>query len=348
MRAGGWLHDAGMEGMRFVARPGPVSPAERRVLETHPLRGHALLAGAQRGAAGHRGGDRPHAPRALRRQRLPAAPDRRGDPAGGPDRRRRRHVRRAHHRPALPRRGTVEDALVVLRSGQFDPRVVDALVDAIDDVLARAGANTRTTRGGSSRRRRPRRCCRSRPSQLRRLADEGGCPPRRTEGGHRRFLLDRGAAPGRRDGRVARAADLAAGLSRCPRLAQLLDDARRSARGHRGVRRLRRRPRRAGSPPSQAAPLLETWLARMADSCSRGRYARALTATHALMHRAQSRSAALLERHSFLERFGQVTVRELLCRGRAGRGHRRPPPDRLAAAGAAQRDIGLRAMQRHT
>ena len=66
---------------------------------------------------------------------------------------------------------------------------------------------------------------------------------------------------------------------------------------------------------TQAAPLLETWLARLADACSRGRYARALTATHALMHRAQSRSAVLLERHTFLERVGQVTVRELLAAG---------------------------------
>ena len=50
-------------------------------------------------------GRRPPPPRALGRRRLPRRPGRRGDPGPGARVRGRRHARRAHDRPALPRRG---------------------------------------------------------------------------------------------------------------------------------------------------------------------------------------------------------------------------------------------------
>jgi hypothetical protein len=49
--------------------------------------------------------------------------------------------------------------------------------------------------------------------------------------------------------------------------------------------------------------------------CERGRYGAVLDATGALMRRAYLQAASLLERHSFLERFGQVAMRAL---GQAG------------------------------
>ena len=52
--------------------------------------------------ARHGGFDRPHPPRAHRRDRLPATPQGGGDPGRGPDRRRRRCLRRADLRPRLP------------------------------------------------------------------------------------------------------------------------------------------------------------------------------------------------------------------------------------------------------
>ncbi len=301
-----------MEGMRFVARPGPVSPAERRVLETHPSRGHALLAGAgvdpldtaaTIALTHHERFDGSGYPQRLSGEAIPlvgrivAVAD--TFDAFTTDR---------PHRAAR----TVEDALMVLRTQQFDAHVVDALVDLLDAVLAVQRLYP-DDEGPLVSPQEAAAMLSLSTSQLRRLADEGHLPTRRTSGGHRRFPLTAvqrlavETAPS--PVRPLTPPDVA-----LPRLAQLL-----ATRG--GAFAVAAASAvYAGGPPgwfasSQAAPLLETWIGRVADSCSRGRYARALTATHALMHRAQSRSAALLERHSFLERFGQVTVRELLSAG---------------------------------
>ncbi len=83
--------------------------------------------------------DRVDASRALGRERLPARPRRRRDPARGSHRGRRRRLRRALERSALPaaalgRRGAVLDRR---RLGTaFDPDVVDAFVRSLEAVAA--------------------------------------------------------------------------------------------------------------------------------------------------------------------------------------------------------------------
>ena len=61
-----------------------------------------------------------------------------------------------------------------------------------------------------------------------------------------------------------------------------------------------------------AVPDLREWLDALAASCASGRYAGALQASDALMRRAHLHAASLLERHAFLERFGQVCLRALV------------------------------------
>ena len=50
-------------------------------------------------------------------------------------------------------------------------------------------------------------------------------------------------------------------------------------------------------------------------SCETGVYTAARQGTTSLMTRAQGHAATLLERHAFLERFGQVCIRTLVRTG---------------------------------
>jgi hypothetical protein len=58
------------------------------------------------------------------------------------------------------------------------------------------------------------------------------------------------------------------------------------------------------------APLRE-WLAALASACRRGEYADARESTLALTRQAQLGGATLLERHAFVELFGEAAVRAL-------------------------------------
>ena len=64
-----------------------------------------------------------------------------------------------------------------------------------------------------------------------------------------------------------------------------------------------------------AGPDLRDWLTAMSASSASGRYAGALQATETLMRRAHLHASSLLERHAFLERFAQVSVRALARAG---------------------------------
>ena len=263
MRAAGWLHDAGMEGMRFVARPGPVSPAERRVLETHPLRGYALLAGAQTepldtaaviALSHHERFDGSGYPQRLTGEAIPLVG---------------RIVAVADTFDALttdrPYRaaGAVEEALVTLRGGQFDPRVVDAFADALEDVLA-LGREYPDDEGRLISPQEAATLLSLSTSQLRRLADEGRLPVRRTEGGHRRFLLSavlRLAAetqPRCRSGRSRRRNIRCRGSPSCwrPRAEDSRPPRRppSTATARRGGSPPRCRPRRCSRPGSRGWP----------------------------------------------------------------------------------------------
>jgi hypothetical protein len=55
-----------------------------------------------------------------------------------------------------------------------------------------------------------------------------------------------------------------------------------------------------------------SWLEELSRCCVSGVYAGATQASETLMRRAHLHAASLLERHAFLERFGQVAVRGLV------------------------------------
>ena len=57
------------------------------------------------------------------------------------------------------------------------------------------------------------------------------------------------------------------------------------------------------------------WIDDLRAGCESGVYAGALQATANLMQRAHIHAASLLERHAFLERFGQVCARTLVRTG---------------------------------
>ena len=97
------LHDLGKIAVpdTVLLKPGSLTSEEFEVVKTHAVLGARVLAGSESELlrAAERVGAL--APRALGRQRLPRRPGRRGDPARGPARARRRRVRRARARAAV-------------------------------------------------------------------------------------------------------------------------------------------------------------------------------------------------------------------------------------------------------
>ncbi len=122
----------------IIFKAGPLTRAERRELQEHTELGHAMLSGsgvelldtaADIALTHHERWDGAGYPR---------GPGGRGDPARGPDRRRRGHVGRAHDRAPVPRdgqrRGSAGGAARRARQ-QFDPRVLDAFLGTTDEAL---------------------------------------------------------------------------------------------------------------------------------------------------------------------------------------------------------------------
>ena len=172
------------------------------------------------------------------------------------------------------------------------------------------------------------------PSRLRRWADEGRipCVP------HRRAAT---ALPARRPSAgspPSAACARTSGPSSRPTTALPLLAATSARTGARW--RPPRPPRStatarpAGSPPMSPRRTCAT------GSTSRrrrpGGYAGALQASEALMRRAHLHAANLLERHAFLERFGQVAVRALVRKRQADGDRRHPAAVHLTPAGIAQ------------
>ena len=94
-----------------------LSPEEAAMIRNRPVAGEQIIGSAPGPGPGRR--PRPLELRALRRQRLPRRPRRRGDPAGGADHRRRRRLRGADGATAIPcrrqRRGGARGAAPLRR-----------------------------------------------------------------------------------------------------------------------------------------------------------------------------------------------------------------------------------------
>ena len=101
LELGALFHDIGKIGIpeAILAKPGPLSDEEWKLVRLHPELGARILAPDRAAGAGLR--DRPPLPRALGRQRLPERPRRRGDPARVARHPRLRRLPRHDDRPAV-------------------------------------------------------------------------------------------------------------------------------------------------------------------------------------------------------------------------------------------------------
>ncbi|MDA0179836.1 HD domain-containing protein [Solirubrobacter phytolaccae] len=315
VRGASWLHDIGMAGLHFARRPGPLSVLERRALERHPERGAVLLRAsgselldlaAVIALTHHERFDGDGYPQRLGGEQIPLV----GRIVAVADAYDALTTDRPY-RLAIHPEGAVA-ALHHERGRQFDPAVLDAFLerlDAVEAIRARhpspppqlitpeeAGALL----GWS-------------PSKLRRAANSGRLPVTRTSGGHRRFVLETILELVRTAG-APEVRPLDPPTVALPQLARLLDELGPALCAH-----------AAGvvygdGPPGWfasrgATPTLVAWLEALAHACATGVYAPVHAATRALMTQAEAHTATLLERHAFLERFGQLLARALHGRG---------------------------------
>jgi excisionase family DNA binding protein len=327
MKIAGRLHDVGMAAVPVsgILRPGPLTPAERRGLEQHPTVGHTMLAGsgievlelaAEIALTHHERWDGGGYPRGLADGEVPLT----GRIAAVADAFDALTTDRVY-RPAA----SLETAVETLRGERgrhFDPEVVDAFLELLPEaaeirdrhpapVEGRAedpGQDQQITLQAAAA------TLAISPSRLRRWADEGRIPSVRTAGGHRRFSLEAvrrlAAESGVRP--VVRPIDPPAVA--LPGLTACLKDHGAQLAAAAAAAIYRDGP--AGWFASDGAVVaLDDWLEALIRSAQAGDYAGALQATAALMQRAHVHAASLLERHAFLERFGQVCARTLMRMG---------------------------------
>lgn len=328
LRVASRLHDVGMAGTADVAlsKPGPLTREERTEMHEHAELGYAMLTGsgvdvleaaAEIALTHHERWDGTGYPRRLEGEDIPL---------NG------RIVAVADTFDALTTdriyraAGTIDDAVEILRAErnrQFDARVVDAFLERLDEVRsiivefpapAETADTTRDGDGAPMTLQAAAATLAISPSRLRRWADEGRISAVRTAGGHRRFPLEavrrlaaeRGVRP---NVRPVEPPD-----EPLPALAQQL-------RGFGGqmVSAASTAVYREGPHGWFASELakddLREWLCTLIVACERGEYGPVVQASDALMKRAHSHAASLLERHAFLERFGQVAVRALVRAG---------------------------------
>ena len=99
------LHDIGKLRIpnAIIQKPGPLTPAERALINTHTIEGERIL-GQIGGFLGHVGAIVRSCHERWDGERLPGRPRRRADPDRRPHRLVLRRLRRHHERPALPAR----------------------------------------------------------------------------------------------------------------------------------------------------------------------------------------------------------------------------------------------------
>ncbi len=227
------------------------------------------------------------------------------------------------------RAGSVEDAIAVLtseRGAQLDPAVVDVFVERLDEMLeirdrfpapvgARNGDSENAAEGDAQMTLQAAAATLAiSPSRLRRWADEGRIPAIRTAGGHRRFPLEAVRRLAAERGLRPNVKPVDPPDTALPLLAQHV-----RAHGRQMAAAAAAAVYREGPPgwfaSDRAVGDLGEWLEALSSGCTNGRYAGVVQATEALMRRAHLHAASLLERHAFLERFGQVAVRALVRAG---------------------------------
>jgi excisionase family DNA binding protein len=327
IRVASRLHDVGMVAVAdgILRKPGPLSTEERREMQDHTSLGREMLAGSETPLldtaatiawSHHERFDGTGYPCGYAGDRIPL-PGRITAVADAFDAMTTDRV----YRPAPG----VDHALETLRTErgrQFCPAAVDAFLSSLEQALdirerfAPAMSRSRepaqedtqvTLQAAAS-------ALAISPSRLRRWADEGRIESIRTAGGHRRFPLqavrrlaaERGVQPSVRP--------IDPPSMPLPALAeQLAKQGRQVAAAAAAAIYREGPPGWFGS--DTAEPDLRDWLVAMSESSAGGRYAGALGATEALMRRAHQHASSLLERHAFLERFAQVSVRALARAG---------------------------------
>ncbi|RKQ88164.1 excisionase family DNA binding protein [Solirubrobacter pauli] len=330
LRVASRLHDVGMAGTADTAltKPGPLTRDERREMQEHAELGHAMLKGsgidvldaaAEIALTHHERWDGTGYPRRLEGEDIPLA----GRILAVADAFDAMTTDRVY-RPA----GTVEEAVDALRAErnrQFDARVVDAFLDRLDQVRAilaefpapaEAPDPARDGDGAPMTLQAAAATLAISPSRLRRWADEGRISAVRTAGGHRRFPLEAVRRLATERGVRPNVRPVEPPEEPLPVLAQQL-----RGYGAQMVSAASTAVYREGPQGWFASELahedLREWLGTLQTAAERGDYAPALQASDALMKRAHSHAASLLERHAFLERFGQVAVRALVRAGAA-------------------------------
>jgi putative two-component system response regulator len=333
LRVASRLHDVGKIAVpdSILQKPGPLTPEERREMERHATIGHRLLRGsrsellevaAEIALTHHERFDGTGYPRGLAGEDIPLA----GRIAGVADVFDALTTDRVY-RAAIP----LEEAIATLRAERgrhFDPEVVDAFLAELEDVrsiMARFDDDASPEHAAQGETAAPAELVTLQEaaaaagvsaSTMRRWADEGRVHAVRTAGGHRRFPLDavrsmaaeRGARPTIRA--VAPASEPLSALAE-----------RLRAQGGEAVRMAAASLYRGSAPGwfagEAAAQATGEWLPEMVRACETGRYAGALEATALLMRRAYLQGTTLLERHTFLERMGEVALRSLSQAGAA-------------------------------
>jgi putative two-component system response regulator len=330
IRVASRLHDVGKLAIpdAILLKPGPFTAEERGEMEQHAELGHRLLQGSSvevlKQAATiawthHERFDGNGYPRGLVGEEIPLI----GRIAAVADVFDALTTDRAYRSAT-----STEDAtatLVAQRGRHFDPRVVDAFLTMTDEVSAilvrfaekppegdeAAGVaapvplvtlqHAALTLGIS-------------PARLRRWSDEGRIEAVRTPGGHRRFALEavRRLAAEHGSRPVVRPLDPPA--AKLPMLAQCLRERgdELTAAAAAGLYRGGPSGWFAGEDAAAAGP---EWLRALAQGCDSGDYRGALHASEVFMRRGQLQAVSLLERHSFLERFGHASLQALTQTG---------------------------------
>jgi excisionase family DNA binding protein len=330
MRVASRLHDVGMAAVTdaVVMKPGPLTPEERREMRDHAHLGYAMLAGsgvepletaAVIACTHHERWDGGGYPRGLAGEEIPLP----GRITAVADTFDALTTWRVYH----PTR-SVDEAVEVLtneRGRQLDPAVVDAFVQVLDQALAirdRHPSSSEDTLNAAAPADEDAQMTLQAaaatlaisPSRLRRWADEGRIPAIRTSGGHRRFPLQAVRRLAAERGLRPNVKPIEPPTTPLPVLAEHVQ-----AHGRQMAAAAAAAVYHDGPPgwfaSEHAGADLREWLEALAASCADGRYTGVLHASQTLMRRAHLHAASLLERHAFLERFGQVAVRALVRAG---------------------------------